>query len=258
MKSMPEYKIKSGFVTFDDPPKEEPPGDDNNEPKLPQSKVNSLIANEKRKYEEKTNALMQQVDDLKNLANLKEEDRSKFENKVEELKNENLTTQQQYEKKLKKLESERDSLKTELESKANFWSERYKNERIDNSILSIISSGEKRAYKPEQVLKLLKPDTSLKAVLDDQGNETGDFEVMVKMDGPEGNKVELKVQDAINMMIENTEEYGNLFVNSLKRGVDRFSSPNANQGGNDIVLGKTSEEYRKSREKNLKKVGARR
>ena len=224
--------------------------------KFNQEEVNGIIAKEKRKFEEKHNELMGQVEELKQLANLKDEDRKRFEEKVQELQSSKLTTEQQYQKELKTLQKEFETTKQQLTESQQFWQNQFQTERKRNDILSAATSSEHKAFNPNQIYDLLSPKTEVKPVIDDQGNETGEFQTVTKMrTKDESNKdvtIDMPVKDAIKHMFDNPEEYGNLFESNLKSGL---SSSNNNRDQDGVILGEGSAKYRETRKKHPDKVG---
>ncbi len=256
---------KRHLYTYDDSEKISDTDDDStptnkeSEKKFTQEELNKVVAKEKRKFEDKHNELMSQVEELKQFANLKDEDRKRFEEKVQELQSSKLTTEQKYQKELKSLQDQFESTKTQLNEATEFWRNQFSTERKRNDILSAATANEHKAYNPNQIYDLLAPKTEVKPIIDDQGKETGDYQTVTKIrtkdnDGSDVT-VEMPVKDAVKHMFDNPDEYGNLFESNLKGGIH---SSNNNRDQDGVILGEGSAKYRETRKKHPDKVGLRR
>lgn len=195
-------------------------------------------------------SLKNHLKDLEGSMNLTEEQKATFQKKLEDLQNSKLTVEQRLQREQKKSQEEIDRLKKEKEEEVKNWRTKYHTQMINTSILSAAQSA--GAYNPQQILDLLTPKTVVKEVLDDDGNSTGDEKILVKFNDKdkEGKSItlELDPSEALKRMSDMPEQFGNLFKNNLKEGVNL--SRTKSKGNNGVVLGQGSAAYRESRKNN--------
>jgi len=211
-----------------------------------QEEMNKIFATQKREFQAKQNKLLDELEALKAKSNLTTKDRTELEERLETMRNEYLSKEQQIEKNKNKMKMEYDNKIKDLTEQRDLFVKRF----TDSTILRDIKDGatKHKAISPRQVEALLRPDTRLVDVLDDEGEPTGEMIAKVKFkDVDKAGKLitlELPVEEAIKRMKE-MPEHQNLFQLEGAGGVSGSSGrPNAPQDFDNIV--KDPKAYRKA------------
>jgi len=192
---------------------------------LPQEKVNSLLADDKRKHQEAHRSTLEELQAIQAKANLSKEERDELERRISEtqslLRTKEETSAQEREKLVKKHNAERESLSLERDS----WKKRYTESTIKNTILSAAAGSTPKVINPEQILIILQPKTRLVEELGEDGKPTGEFIPKVSFVDKDKNKktivLDLSPEDAVKRMSE-MEEHFNLFSADGQQGFGRF------------------------------------
>jgi hypothetical protein len=213
---------------------------------LPQDQVNRLLKQEREKAEEKARkgneATIRQLEQLKKTAALTEEEKSKLETRIEDLKNEYLTKEQLDKKKQKEEADKAKKQQEELSKDRDNWKNLYETSIVERKLLD--AGIEHEAFNPEQILEILKTKTRLVDERDAEDKPTGRFVPKVRLAGKDkdGNTVilDLTPTDAVKQMKEMPEIYGNLFKSGAHSGIggNNNQSSRGNLGGpptNDTV-----------------------
>lgn len=249
-------------VGFDDPGDTTPVGEDtvssgsgDDGTLLTQEQFNKALAEDKRKHQAKYQQLEETYNKLLENKSLTDQQRQELETNLEELRSQFRTKEQQAEHERNKLiEKHTGEVKT-LTEERDYWQSNYTNMVISNSLLTAATEAE--SYNPAQIEAILRPQTRLADELDGDGNKTGRLVPRVKMMGKdkEGKDVELDLStgDAVKLMRETPDKYGNLFKSTATSGlgVNTTGKP-----GQPIDLTKLSPaEYRKLRKENPGALG---
>jgi hypothetical protein len=181
---------------------------------VPQSKVNEIVARERkalqRKFEDAAKTLEESSKNSEELANQVETLRSTLMTKEELAKKEAQKQKNEFENKVKNLETE-----------ANTWKSRYTDSQIEVSILSAAEKND--AFNSSQILSILRPNAKLIEQLDDGGKPTGKMETkIVFMDSDKDGRsiqLELRPDETMKRMKETPETYGNLFKANVATGL---------------------------------------
>lgn len=194
-----------------------------------QEKVNSLLAEERKKAADQLDKMKAEIDALKTRAGLSEGERNDLETRMKRIREESQTKEQQLTSELAKLRKDAEKeRKTLLEEKEAFQ-KRFERTLIDADITR--ASAQYRAHNPEQVEALIRPMTVIEEAVDEEGKPTGEHVVRVNMTttAADGKKVQLKlsVADAMKRMREDPS-HANLFVTDGKGGM---GTGNAAGGG---------------------------
>lgn len=223
-----------------------------------QEAVNSLLADERRKLTKKNDELVALYETQKNLASTTAAEKLALEEKIADLKSEFLTKEQlttsANEKKIAKLEA--DLKKTQAESKT--WQERHRETTITNSLLGAATNH--KAYRPDQVVTMLKDKTRLVEIVNENGQGTGNFETKVKIQtkDKEGQPLvlDLDPESAVKQLSE-MEDYENLFISPATGGLGGANRGQSGSGGAVDRSKLSTEDYMALREQERKKSGAR-
>jgi hypothetical protein len=203
-----------------------------------QDEVNTLLAREKRSAEDRgrkqNEKLIKEYEALRKNAATSEEEKTRLETRIEDLKNEYLT-QDELRKKNEKAEKEKQKTeKEELIGDRNRWKNMYEQSTIDREIVDAAIKGE--AYNPEQILNQLKPNTRLVEELDEENRPTGRFVSKVRLAGKDKDGkptvFDLTPTDAVKMMKEMPDLHGNLFKSGAHSGLGSNNNATYSRGSN--------------------------
>lgn len=186
-----------------------------------QTKLNKLVADEKRKAQEGNRQLVADLETLKQSKNLSEQEKIDLQKRIDDLTATYTTREQLAQSDLQKLQRKYDTDTKTLGNQTQAWQDRYNNKLKTIDLREAATSH--GAINPTQVEKLLWDQTVVEEELDESGKPTGAFTTKVNFTGKdkEGKPVQLKLspKDAVKAMTEIPEEYGNLFESKAKGGL---------------------------------------
>jgi hypothetical protein len=238
---------RAWLVVHEDPPAPPAPPAEPPATTFTQDQVNKFLAEERRKSAEKTKKALEELDLVKSKATLTDQERKDMEGRIESLSNELLTKEELAKKEketiAKKLETEKQQAITERDS----WQRRFVDSNISTALTQAAVEG--KAYNPEQIIALLKPQTRMVEELGEDGKPTGNLIPKVKLSdmGKDGKQVtlELHPKDAVKRLRE-SEAFVNLFNDDSNGGLGKFSK--AKDGQLDVAeAAKDPATYRKLR-----------
>lgn len=212
-----------------------------------QDQVNAFLAEERRKSQDKMKRALEEVELLKSKSSLTEQERKEMEGRIETLSNELLTKEE-----LSKKEKETITKKLEVEKQTaiqerDTWQKRFVDSNISTALTQAAVEG--KAYNPEQIIALLKPQTRMVEELSEDGKPTGNLIPKVKLNdiGKDGKQVvlELSPKEAVKRLRE-SEASVNLFNDDGNGGLGKFSK-NASGQVDVQELAKDAAAYRKAR-----------
>ena len=225
--------------------------DDNDEKIFTQEEVNTFLASEKRKTQEKQRQLATELEELRKTAKLTNDEKTELSKRIEEL-------QAQFMTKEEKARQEADRAKKEYDGKLDIttkerdeWKTKHEKLAIDTEIIRCATNSNPPAWDHEQIAAILSSKTRLVEKLNEEGQPTGDYEPKVSFPDKDKNKkpiiLELTIEEAVSRMTE-IPKYGNLFKSDKKSGLGATGSVGK---GNKINLVKLATEnpaeYRKLR-----------
>jgi hypothetical protein len=165
---------------------------------------------------------------LRTKSKLTENERTELDARIEAMRAESMTKEQLAADKQKKLEKAAKDSADKLTAERDGWKARYTDQTINTAILAG-ATGEVKAYNPQQLISMLKPQTQLVEELNDEGKPTGNFipkiQIISKDDKGKEVALVLPVGEAIKKMSE-MDEYANLFVGKSVGGVFRLPGGN--------------------------------
>lgn len=231
------------------PPPAPPPAPNNKT--YTQAELDGIVAKERRKLQEQNQATIKQLEELKKVKGLTDKEKADLQIKIEELTNASLTKEELAAKEREKIVNQHKTEREQLTADRDRWQQNYTRATIERSIMDEALTAE--AYNPRQIVNLLKGQTRLVEKTDSDGRPIPDeFEVKIKMDATdkEGKPItlDLTVSEAIKLMKDKVDEYGNLFKSNLTGGLG------GNTGKSEKAFNpktSTHEEYMKNRAKIL-------
>lgn len=186
-----------------------------------QKHVNKLLAEERRKNEEKTKTAITQLETLKKEKGLTDAAKAQLETQIEDYKNSLLTKDEQAKKEREKLDKDFKSSLEKESTEKEFWRTEFAGESTKNQILQAARVHE--AVRDEQLIDFIVPKTRLAEVLDSEGKPTGKFQPKVKFatknDKGEAIELDLTVEETVKRMKDEPERFGNLFKSTLQGGL---------------------------------------
>ena len=240
-----------------DPPAGDPPtvdpdtGNGDGDLMFSQADVNTFLAEDKRKHQERYAQLEDEHHELLKNQSLTEEERNKLNGRVADLQAAQRTTDQQIEFDRKKAKEEHGTALKEAQDRGDHWETLYKKETVVRAILDAASLGD--AYNPAQIVDFLEPKTELKDI-DGSLTPMVDFpDVDEKTGGPV--QTLCSPADAVKRMRQLTKKHGNLFNSNIVSGVGAGQGDSASP---DIDHRSTDPEtYRRNRAAIIKQVSNR-
>ncbi len=215
-------------------------------PVLPQEKVNKLLAEERRKNQEKIRKLTAEMESFRKNASMTEAEKAELATRLDEL---NSTLLSKEEIAAKRLKEAKEKAATELETakqKAQLWQGRFERSLIERTILD--AAGPEAVF-PAQFIPVLAPHARVVEKTDDAGHPTDEFEVKVKIKSTDskGNEVvlDLPVNDAVQDL-KKQPTWQNLFKSAFTAGTG-FTPGEKGPGTAKDFTNMSPEEYRKHR-----------
>lgn len=233
--------LKMFYPVFDDGGNQDPPADPPTDPPIDdanktftQEEVNRMLKKDREKHQQQTQKALDELEMLKKRSNLTDKERKSLDSRINQLQDELLTKEQlsakekdrmkaDYEKQLKQALEERDDFK------GRFTENLIKREIVDAAV-------EHDAFVPDQIVKMLRPDTQLIEELNEAGEPTGNLipQITLADVDQDGKPFDAKLtpSQAVKRMKE-MEEYQNLFkgdgiggVGGNNRGGGKKVDPN--------------------------------
>jgi hypothetical protein len=226
-------------------------GNSDGDPKFSQADLNTILAEDKRKHQERYAQLEGEHRELLQNQSLTEDERNKLNGRIADLQAAQRTKEQQIEFDRKRTEEAHVTSLKEAQDRGDHWEERYKKETVARSLQDAASLGD--AFNPAQIVGLLKPMTELKDI---EGTLTPMVE-FPDIDEKTGQPVKTicSPADAVKRMRQLPKTWGNLFKSNIVSGVG------AGQGepiaGDADYQSMDPETYRKNRAAIIKQVSGR-
>lgn len=207
-----------------------------------QTDLNKILAEDKRKHQERYSALEGEHAQLLKNQNLTNEERDTLQSRLMDLQAEGRTKEQQAEYERKQSEEKYENELKEARKRADTWETKYKTETVHRALLDAASGGD--AYNPGHIVALLAPNTELKDV-DGHTQPMVDFADIDEKTGEEVRTLRTPV-DAVKRMQELPKIHGCLFKSNVVSGVGAGQASVSGAGEVDYST-MTAEDYRKNR-----------
>lgn len=227
-----------------------------------QDDVNKFLAEDRRKHQEKLKTLEGSYETLIADNTLAEGSRQKLQGELESLQAQFRTKEQQVEHEKKKQADEYEAKLSTASDSAKKYESLYTDYVIEGAIKNAAKIEE--AFNEDHIVGLLRRDTSLQEVLDENGKLTGRLAPMTKfMDvDAEGKPIETlrTPSEVVKRMKELPAIHGCLFRANVVSGVGQGAATGSvvpGQGGNIDVSRLSPEQYRKIRKENPTLLGLR-
>ena len=220
-----------------------------------QEQVNKIVAEERRKMQEKQAKTLEDMSKLKDRASMTTKEKETLIKQIDDLKNQYMTTEEKARRAAEEAETKRTGEIAALTNDRDDWRKKHATLVVETAIVD--AAALHKAIEHEQILAIVGPKTRLVEKLDDEGKPTGEYGPMVSFpDEDKDNKpivLELSVTEAVKRMKE-LEKYGNLFEGSKRGGLGGVGSQRL---GGKVDLVKIAKEdpaaYRKLRTERMAK-----
>jgi hypothetical protein len=194
-----------------------------------QEQLNEILAADRRKHQEQTKKVAEQAKNMESRLqklisdkNTSDAQRASLEADLEDLRASQRSEAEQREHLAKKAKEEHENALNNLKSEAQQWESLFKQTQIQRTLLD---AGIKHdAFDPEQIVVHLQSKTEMKPVKDSDGNVVpGRFEpktaVEVKEESGEVLTAWKSPDEAVELMKNNPDKFGNLFRNAVIAGI---------------------------------------
>lgn len=185
-----------------------------------QEQVDKIVQDRVKNTNIEKQKLVTDLEQLKKIKGLSDEEKTRLTAQIETLASSMMTKEELAATERKKLEKQSKEREDSLVADANKWKNLHTESTLSRSLTDAAVSAE--AYRPSQIVAILRPLTSLSDELDKEGKPTGNLIPTVKFSTKDskGNFVtlDMPIDQAMKLMKENTDEYGNLFKSGANGG----------------------------------------
>jgi len=192
--------------------------------------------------------------------NLSDDERTKAEERLEEVQNQLRTKEERAKHEKNQLQNTYEEQLKEERTAREMWENRFRDSSVSRSLQDAAISND--AYNPDQVMRLLQPMTTLKPVVDETtGKETGQFRTTVDFPDHDekGNEVTFSGNpDEIVKRMRDLLPYANLFKSNVVSGLGANNATgglNTGSNGQVDVTKLTPAQYRKMRKEQPELLG---
>jgi len=225
-----------------------------------QDQLNEILAADRRRHQEQTKKVADQAKSMearlqKLIAdkNTSDAHRATLETDLEDLRASQRSEAEQREHLAKKAKEEHENAVNALKSEAQQWESLFKQSTVERTLTD--AAVEHDAFSPNQIVSLLKDKTEMKPAKDPDGNVIpGRFEAKTAVEVKEEDGTVLTAwkapAEAVEMMKNQSDLFGNLFKNAVLAGIGAgtAASTGKNTAGVDPSKLSIEEKARRFRE----------
>jgi hypothetical protein len=194
-----------------------------------QDQLNEILAADRRKHQEQTKKVAEQAKSMESRLqkliadkNTSEAQRAGLEADLEDLRASQRSEAEQREHLAKKAKEEHENTVNNLKGEAQQWESLFKESTVQRTLTDAAVKHE--AFSPNQLVALLKDKTEMRPVKDQEGQVIpGRFEARtaIEVKGEDGEVMTAwkDPTEAVELMKNNPDEYGNLFRNAVIAGI---------------------------------------
>lgn len=206
--------------------------------------LNRKVAEDRRKTEERTKQLVQELNTLRESTNLTQQQKEDLQRRTEELESTYRTAEEQKKMEIGRLEEKFNTETTKLKKDRDTWETRH------NDLLTSVdinrAAQKYGAFDPDQIEAILRPWTKV--------TETnGVYTPKVKFPAldREGKPVvlDLTIAEAVKAMVEWPDKYGNLFKSTANKGLGSGTNGSSNGNIRLDLESMSPQQYKENREK---------
>ena len=209
-----------------------------------QTKMNAVLAEEKRAYRAQLAKTERQLSELSQSKNLSDEERTKLESSLEETQSQLRTKDENAAIEKKRLETQHKRERESLVKRAEEAETKYKETTIRSAIVD--AGAVHGVYSNSILISVLQADTSI--------SEDGKVLVSVRTKDDEGKDsiLQMSPNEAVKWMKDRPETYGGLFADYVARGA---AAPQPGANGRVDVRTLSVEQVKKLYAENPKALG---
>lgn len=257
-------KLKQAQVPVKGTPNEPVSGDPN--ARFNQDQVNKFIQDRLAKVHksntEKYQSLEGTYQELLANQSLGDEERTKLEDQLEDLRKQNRTKEEQAKHEKRQIQDEYETKLETAEKQATYWENEYRTSTVDRALMDAAIKND--AYLPDQVVTILRGNTKLVEPVDENGKTITGVALVPMIDLPD-----IDVETGMSIITQRTpdgavarltELQPNLFKGNVASGIGGNSSTGGVTPGADgklDVSNMTTEQYMEQRKKDRTRVGLR-
>lgn len=208
-----------------------------------QEQVNTMLADQKRKIQTKTNDTIKQLENLKKTSNLTKSEKETVEKQLTSLRSTMETEKQRAVREKAAQKNEYETRIATLTADRDKFNSLYTNSTIKRSIADAAEGN--KAIHSTQIEAILNPNTTLVEDVDSEGNATGLMKASVKFQDvdKDGNALTVSYTpaEAVKRMTE-MPQYANLFESTNVGGAGRKNDNTGNTGPKDLKSAASSNE----------------
>lgn len=199
-----------------------------------QEEVQKLVEAERKRAQDQTRTTIQNLEAIKASQQLSEQEKAKLASQIDELNKSLLSKEELAKRERDRLVNEHKSTLENVTKERDTWKTRFEESQIVRAITDAAVQGD--AFNPKLIVPLLRPNAALVEVMDGD-KPTGDFSVKLNITVEENGQIKnltLTPAEAIKVMKDKPDEFGNLFKGNLNGGVGGNASPR-NQNNIDMT-----------------------
>lgn len=210
-----------------------------------QEQVNSMLAKEKKVWQEQQKKTVAELEQLRTTEGLSKQQVEELQQSITALEKQYLTKEE-----LSKREADKQAAaaKAQLDlysGQAKTWQTNFQNMLVENEIVK--ASVANAAFSDEQILALLSGKAKVTEILA-EGKPTGKYQVLIAMQDA-GKDLELTPADALKLMKDQPQKYGNLFKSGVAPGVGGNNNGGTGTKIDYNTVGDNPEFYRANRQR---------
>jgi predicted RNase H-like nuclease (RuvC/YqgF family) len=236
-----------------------PTPDPGQEKRLTQTEVNRILADDRRKHQAQIQRVEKTLEEMSASKNLTVQEREQMAQELETLRRETRTKEQQQAHEKKQLEDKLTKQLNDEKKEREAWKQRYCEETTARALTDAAAGND--AFRPDQIVTVLKPHSRLTEIVDEKGKGTGKFKVLVDFPDQDENgqptTVTHTAESAVRRMKDLPQIHGNLFRSGVVSGIGSGSGPGTPTGGKIDVRKLSQEQYMELRAKNPAALGLR-
>jgi hypothetical protein len=237
----------------------------NQEQTFTQEQLNRFLADDRRKHQQKYAALEQQMQKLADDKNLEQQQREELQASLDEIQAQRRTKEQQAAHEAQKAKKEYEQQLKQAQEDATRFKSMYEDTVVTNALIQAADPEE--VTNRDLIVRLLKPNTAIREITDDDGKPTGQKAPLVELDDVDvttGQRITTlrTPEDALARMKELPAQYGGLFRANVVSGIGSGTATDGVKSGTgdglDVSeIAKDAALYRKYRKENPAALGLR-
>ena len=193
-----------------------------------QDELERAVLAERKKAQEQTRVTIQSLEKLKESQSISEQEKQRLAQQIDDLNRTLLSKEELAKRDKEKLVIEHKNTLDSVTRERDTWKNRFEENQIVRAITDAAIQGE--AFNPRLIVPLLKPNAALLEGTGPDGKPNGVFAVKIRLSEVDANGEEkvlsFSPEDAIKVMKDRPNEYGQLFKGNTNGGTGGGASTN--------------------------------